>query len=203
MIKQFHGQQVLLKLEVCFNLQTLFENEYLRVEMNPNGTFNLTDKILGHVFQNLNYYEDRGEHGDYWLNKKPMFDRVITSLGCHAVISVKESGPLRSTLVSEIRMPLPSKGIREQQKRGDNIIDMLIRTEITLCAGSKQLEVNVEFENRHEDHCLRVMFPTLLNLANMLIREANSVSIKDLLNHRALLQKVFGLTWQRCPKTIL
>jgi alpha-mannosidase len=37
---------------------------------------------------------------------------------------------------------------------------MLIKTRITLSRDSEQLEVQVDFENRHEDHYLRVLFPT-------------------------------------------
>jgi mannosylglycerate hydrolase len=63
-------------------------------------------------------------------------------------------------LVSEITMRLPSRGNREQQRRGDQLADLTIRTAVTLRAGQEHVEVNVSFENRHEDHYLRVMFPT-------------------------------------------
>ncbi len=141
------------------------ENEYLRVVMNLNGTFDLTDKSLGHTFPSLNYYEDRGEHGDYWINEKPMFDQVHTSLGCSARIWTEESGPLQATLLSEITMRLPARGIREQQRRGDALEALTIRTAVTLHAGQRQVDVRVTFENRHEDHYLRAMFPTHLSKA--------------------------------------
>ena len=138
----------------------VIENEFLRVEMNTNGTFNLTDKNLKKHFCNLNYYEDRGEHGCYWNNKRPMFNQSHTSSGCSARIWAEESGPLQATLVSEIAMLLPKQGIKEQNRRGDQLVELKIRTSITLKSGQKQVEVNVEFENQHEDHYLRAMFPT-------------------------------------------
>lgn len=141
------------------------ENEFLRIEMMPNGTFDLTDKRLNRVFRGLNYYEDRGEIGDYWINQRPMFDEAHTSLGCAARIWTEESGPLQATLVSEISMRLPRQSIREQQRRGDQLDDLTIRTAVTLRASQEQVEVNVSFENRHEDHYLRVMFPTGLQKA--------------------------------------
>lgn len=141
---------------------TMLENEYLQISMNPNGTFDLTDKESGQTYTNLNYYEDRGEHGDYWINRKPMFDQALTSLGCSARIWSEEAGPLQGTLVSEITMQIPSKGIRAEQRRGDHLTDLVIRTALTLQAGSRQVDVKVDFENHQEDHFLRAIFPTNL-----------------------------------------
>ena len=138
----------------------VLENEFLRVEFNSNGTFNLTDKKSKNIFSNLNYFEDRGEVGDYWINRRPVFDEVYTSLGCNAVIKARENGSLQATIESEVVMPLPDRAIPEQQRRGDNKIEFIIKTAVTLKAGSDQIEVNVEFENRHQDHCLRAIFPT-------------------------------------------
>ncbi|MFC1676957.1 alpha-mannosidase [Planctomycetota bacterium] len=143
----------------------VIENEFLSIEMNHNGTFDMTDRTIGTNFNSLNYYEDRGEHGDYWVNKRPMFDQVHTSLGCNARIYSEQSGPLQATLVSEITMSLPKRGDKANQKRSDELADLKIKTSVTLRAGQKFAEVNVEFENRHEDHYLRAMFPTRLSKA--------------------------------------
>ncbi|MBP8130297.1 MAG: alpha-mannosidase [Candidatus Hydrogenedentes bacterium] len=146
-------------------LQTpnVLENAHLRVEMQPNGTFDLHAKRLNAVFRGLNYYEDRGEHGDYWINHRPMFDAAHTSLGCAARIWSEEAGPMQATLASEITMTPPRKGNKELQRRGDDEADLTIRTAVTLRADEECVEVNVSFENRHEDHFLRVMFPTGLS----------------------------------------
>ncbi len=138
----------------------VMENEFLRVEMNPDGTFDLVSKELGKTFRNLNAYEDRGELGDYWINRRPMDDRVISSRGCAARIWAEESGPVCTTLVSEVALPIPRHGDRLADRRGDDIEDLTIRTAVTLRAGSRMAEVTVEFENRHEDHFLRAIFPT-------------------------------------------
>lgn len=148
------------RTSTLLKVPNVIENEFLRVEMMPNGTFDLMDKRLKRVFRGLNYYEDRGEVGDYWINQRPMFDEVHTSLGCAARIWCEESGPLQTTLVSEITMALPTRSNREQQRRGDQVADLTIRTAVTLRAGQEHVEVNVSFENRHEDHYLRAMFPT-------------------------------------------
>lgn len=140
-------------------------NEYLIVRMNPNGTFNLTDKETGISFQELNYYEDSGEHGDYWLNERPMFNQVHTSLGSQARIWSQDSGPLHATLISEITMQLPKMGDKAEKSRGEALEPLIIQTAVTLRARQHVADVRVEFENRHEDYYLRVMLPTGLTLA--------------------------------------
>ena len=144
----------------------VLENEFLRVKFNSNGTFDLTNKKLKKTFANLNYYENRGDIGTYWVNKQPMFNKTYNSLGANAKIWCEENGPLQSTIVTEINMALPDRCIAEQQRRGDKEVDMIIRTSVTLRAGEDQVEVNVEFENRHQDHYLRAMFPTGISKAN-------------------------------------
>lgn len=138
----------------------VIENKYLHVEMNSNGTFNLTDKETGYVYRNQNYYEDRGEIGNYWFNKRPDFNKVYTSLGCHANIWSEDSGPMYTCLVSEINMPLPANAIPEQSRRGDEIKDLVIRTKLILRRSARYVEIQVDFENCHEYHYLRSMFPT-------------------------------------------
>ncbi|NLX12930.1 MAG: alpha-mannosidase, partial [Phycisphaerales bacterium] len=115
----------------------ILENEYLCVTMNPNGTFDLTDKQRNRTYKGLNAYEDRGEHGTYWINRRPMYDQIHTSTGCSARIWCAEEGPLQATLVSEITMHIPKCGRREQDRRGDELEDMTIQTAVTLRAGSQ------------------------------------------------------------------
>lgn len=139
---------------------TVIENESLRVSMCCNGTFNLTDRKSGVTYKGLNYYEDRGEAGDYWNNLHPMYDQIHSSVGCSARIWAEESGPLKATLVSEIVMRIPKRLIPEQQKRSDELEDLKIRTAVTLRAGESHVEVKVDFDNQSESHYLRAMFPT-------------------------------------------
>ncbi|MBN1489354.1 MAG: alpha-mannosidase [Phycisphaerae bacterium] len=138
----------------------IIENEYLRVVMNPNGTFDLTDKERDRTYAGLNYYEDRGEHGDYWVNKRPMFDEVHTSQGSAARLWSEQTGPMHATLASEVTMRIPARGRKDEQRRGDALSDLVIQTRVTLRAAARQVEVEVTFDNRQADHYLRAMFPT-------------------------------------------
>ncbi|UCD29502.1 MAG: alpha-mannosidase, partial [Planctomycetota bacterium] len=153
------------RTDTLLKAPNIMENESLKVVMNRNGTFDLVDKVNKRTYAGLNYYEDRGEHGDYWINNRPMFNQTHSSQGCRARIWSEDSGPLQATLVSEITMHLPARGIKEQQQRGDRLEDLTIKTSVTLRSGSHSLEVKVDIDNRHEDHYLRVMFPSGLEEA--------------------------------------
>ncbi|MFK5953065.1 MAG: glycoside hydrolase family 38 C-terminal domain-containing protein, partial [Desulfobacterium sp.] len=138
----------------------VLENEFLKVQMNPNGTYSIFDKELGRTFDNLNFYEDRGEHGNYWINERPMDDRCINTLGSHATIWSEGSGPLKATLVSEINLPLPVKGDKLRGERSGEIAPMNIKTYLTLKKGQRKLDVSIEVQNNHQDHYLKAIFPT-------------------------------------------
>jgi mannosylglycerate hydrolase len=63
-------------------------------------------------------------------------------------------------------MLLPHRGNKELSSRGDSTVELAIKTSLTLRAGQKHVEVNVEFDNCVEDHYLRAMFPTGLSGAD-------------------------------------
>lgn len=141
------------------------ENEFLKVRMNPNGTYSILDKETGRTYDDLNFYEDRGEHGNYWINQRPMCDRCINTLGSQAVIWSENAGPLQATLVSEIDFPLPIEGDRHTDERSSKTAPMVIRTSLTLKRGQRKLDVAVEVQNGHQDHYLKAMFPTGISAA--------------------------------------
>jgi mannosylglycerate hydrolase len=144
----------------------VLENEYLRVQMNPNGTYAILDKETGRRFDNLNFYEDRGEHGNYWINERPMNDRCMNTLGSQATIWSEGAGPLQATLVSELSLALPVAGDRLRDGRSGETAPLNIKTSITLKKGERKLDVAVDVQNNHQDHYLKAMFPTGIRGAN-------------------------------------
>ncbi len=137
---------------------TRMENEFLSISFNSDGTFNLTDKTLDKTFNNLNYFTDRGEAGNYWINNRPAFNQEFSSIGGNARIWVDKEGPVCSTIAAEIIMPLPQTS--DEQKRSDSVEDMKITSFVTLKKDQKSVEVKVELENKIENHYLKVNFPT-------------------------------------------
>ncbi len=143
----------------------VLENEYLKVSINCNGTFDLVDKQSKKTYENLGYFSDRGELGDYWINQRPDKDQYINSLGCQARIWAEDVGPLKATLVSEISMQIPVSGDYSNKKRSENLMPFTIKSRLTLKAYSQQVDVEVALDNPCSDHYLKMHFPTSLSKA--------------------------------------
>lgn len=144
----------------------IMENEYLRVEVNTNGTLKITDKENNRTYDGLHYFEETGEAGDYWINSAPNNNRTYNSTGLPASIWLENNGPLAATIGIETKMELPECVEKEynffnfSSKRSDKTKIMTIKSLITLKKGSKKLDVKVEVDNNIRDHRLRVMYPT-------------------------------------------
>lgn len=142
------------------------ENEFLKVEVNTNGTLKITDKENGQTYDNMHYFEETGEAGDFWINLPPNNNRTYNTLALPATTWVENNGPLAATIGIETKMELPEKAKRADDffncgsKRSDTTKIMTIKSLITLKRGSKRLEVKVEVDNTIRDHRLRVMYPT-------------------------------------------
>ena len=141
------------------------ENEYLAVQINSDGTYNVHSKLTGQTFNGLGFYEDGGDVGDYWQRVKPEFDRICYSKGTQAKIYLKEDGPLVTTYCHEIVMTVPAKADKTHRfanERTGCTADIKIVTEITLKANTPHLEVKVVVDNTAMDHRLRVGLPTYI-----------------------------------------
>jgi len=144
----------------------ILENEYLKVKVRENGTVDILEKESGRLFSQLNYYEDTGDCGDYWVYYPPYHNKTYNSLGCKSEIWVEDNGLLSATIGTKIKMNVPShayvpeNGIRGESRRSIEMTELQIITRYTLVRGSRRLDVKVEVNNTAEDHKLRVLFDT-------------------------------------------
>ena len=152
--------------ETLLKSDRVLENEFLRVQVNSNGTFDLTDKQSGRQFKELNYFEDTGDMGDYWTFMPPFDDRTLTTRNVPARTWVADNGPLSATIVSEIKMMLPAYTHKPEHLaqrevcRSTEEKEVTITTHVTLKRGAKRVDVKTVIDNTVEDHRMRVMFPT-------------------------------------------
>ena len=139
------------------------ENEYIKVNVNPNGTINLLNKITGKRYANLNYFLDQGERGNMWMHDDAANDRLINSLGAQAQVAAVIRGPLAVKFAVELTMRLPRDYNFATETRSDVLIDMPIRMELILKKGSRYLEVVTTIGNTVKDHHFKVCMPADLN----------------------------------------
>ncbi|MBR4173650.1 MAG: alpha-mannosidase, partial [Clostridia bacterium] len=142
------------------------ENEYLKVLANQNGTVDILDKETGNLFQNMHYFEETGEIGDYWINLRPNQNRKYTTIAQNADVWVENNGDLAATLGIRTQMKLPKVSVRPANffasgsYRSSDEETMVITSYLTLKKGERKIDVRVEIDNNVQDHRVRAVYPT-------------------------------------------
>jgi len=146
--------------EKASNTVPEMENEYLKVEIKPNGSINLLKKESGKWYHNLLILEDREDTGDSYIYRNNSECVPILSSYVEANIVKIEENDLNSIYRVSYELPLPIAYCLDEGKRNDETVCMSIDVTLTLKKGSRQLDVSIEVDNKVKDHRLRVLFPT-------------------------------------------
>lgn len=157
------------KQDFCLNTRpNILENRNLRVEINPNGTFTLTDKTNSRIYPDQMIFTDDGESGHCYIHVEPCNDRRrINSLGASAEISTIYDTPLGSAVEIKIALDVP-KGITADRKhRTDETERLEITSVLSLERDSKSLGIGIKIDNKCKDHRLRVLFPSYISEASV------------------------------------
>lgn len=138
----------------------ILENEHLRIAINANGTFDLTDKSTQRTIPGMHYFADNGSIGNAHVHKQPLRDFTVTSLGSAATITLITNNALTATWRIDVTIPIPAAADLDGRNRFRNTCDLTISTWLTLRRDSRRLEVRTRFDNPARDHRLRVMLPS-------------------------------------------
>jgi alpha-mannosidase len=136
------------------------ENEFLRIEVQSNGTIHLTDKRTAKTFPDLLTFEERADIGDGWYHGVAVNDSIHLSSACAADIALIADGPNKATLRISTVMNVPAEFNFRAMKRSDETKPLKIVSEITLRRGADRIEVTTTVDNTINDHRLRVLLPT-------------------------------------------
>jgi hypothetical protein len=135
------------------------ENEFLRAQVNPDGTVDLLHKATGAAYGGLGYLLDQGEAGNAWRHAAPVNDSRTTSLGAPARITLLEDGPLSTSYRADLAIRVPEGNVSDDL-RSDRLVEVPASIVYTLKKGVARLEMDVTVDNRAKDHWLRMIFPT-------------------------------------------
>lgn len=137
------------------------ENEFIKVTINPNGTYDMLDKKTNRLMKNLGYYSDSGEIGSAHEHKLPLVNTVITSFGSNARITMIEGDNLlRGQYKIEHSMFIPAEASLDGHDRSKEYKELKITTILTLEKDCPYLKVKTTVVNDSRDHKLCVHFPT-------------------------------------------
>ncbi len=160
-----------LKMQPLYNVRSknpvtmkksaqVMENEYLRVTLNSNGTYDVLDKETGKLYSSLGYFKDTGEIGNPWEHFVPENDETFTTLNERAKITLVHEGEMSVSYKVEIDWALPEGRSMDEKTRSKHLKPFKIENIVTLKKGSRYLEVETTVDNQSEDHYFQVAFPT-------------------------------------------
>ena len=138
----------------------IMENEYLRVSINSNGTFNVLDKESDKLYENLGFLKDTGEIGNPWEHVIPERDETFTTLNEKADITLLHEGELEVAYKIAINWALPEGRSLDEKTRSRHLNPCKVETILSLKRGAKIVEIETAVYNNSEDHYLQVGFPT-------------------------------------------
>ncbi len=136
----------------------LIENEFLKVKLNANGTFDVYDLINNKSFRNLGYIYDEGEAGHAWVNEsvKPF----VTTLKSKPKITTESLSKLKKEVLVQHKLKLPIN-LSERHKKRPKTKEVKIDLLVSLKHNSKRVDLFLKVDNTIESHRMRIMFPTL------------------------------------------
>jgi len=138
------------------------ENEFFIVEADPtDGTLTITDRQTGAVYRGLNRFVDGGDRGDEYNFCRPEEDQLVAAPVEPPAIQVN-AGPARQTLEIRLLYRLPAALSPDRRSRSDELVEVPIRTEVSLSPGVRRVDIHTVVDNRARDHRLRVHFPAPL-----------------------------------------
>ncbi len=134
------------------------ENSHVLVRLHANGTFDVTHKITGRVFESLNLLTDTEDVGDEYDYSPAPESETVTAAGSPGTVRVVESGDLLGRLEASFAWRLPESIGRGRKGRARRKVECPVTVRLTLRQGSPLVEVETGIENRARDHRLRALF---------------------------------------------
>ena len=137
----------------------VIENDYLRVAVADDGTLTLEDRATGVRYPGLNRFVDVGDRGDEYNFCPVENDVTIESPSDGPHVSQIDIGSDRQALEVTSVYQIPVGLGETRHERSPDVIELPIRTRISLTTGVPRVEIETTVTNVASDHRLRVHFP--------------------------------------------
>ncbi len=134
------------------------ENEFVKVVLHPNGTFDLEDKANAVAYHGLNRLEDSEDIGDEYDYSPAPEPLSVSCDDVEGTVRAVAATPLKATVESVFSLELPREISKSRMRRSDDTVVCPVRVQVTVTQGTPVVDVAVTFDNRARDHRLRAEF---------------------------------------------
>ena len=145
------------KSDVKVDGNSAIENEFLRVEIEADGSFFVVDKASGERGGRQNRLISEGDRGDEYTYSYA--GPTVGSEGLAGARAASVTGD-RAKATVDLLLRLPVRLRDDRLARSPELVDCPVTVEISLDAGERRVDVTLEVDNRASDHRLRVLCET-------------------------------------------
>ena len=133
------------------------ENNFVKVDVKANGTFNLLNKKNSQLFTNLSLFTNQGDNGDSYDFSDIIGDSEKLYTDCEFCITTLpvKSGFQAVKLEGTLPVPISS----DDNGRSAQLADLPMSMIISLAPNSEDVVVDYNFTNTASDHRLRINMP--------------------------------------------
>ncbi len=136
------------------------ENKHLKIKIRSNGTVDVTCKATGKVYRQCGKLVDGGDMGDVYDYSFPPVEKLVSSTGCKATVTLEQAGPLVARFRVEYVMEIPAALHKNRQERVAKNVKMPVVSYIDLAVDARRVEWTTSLTNTAKNHRVRVHFPT-------------------------------------------
>jgi hypothetical protein len=144
--------------EIRIDDERRIENQRLALEVAPDGTLALTDSRTGLRLQGLLGLCDVADRGDSYNFCPLEGDRPLETPSLPVRVR-RERGPCGATLQIEKTLRVPRRLTADRRSRSSDLVELPLRLRVALAPGAARADVEIELDNRAEDHRLSLVFP--------------------------------------------
>jgi mannosylglycerate hydrolase len=140
-----------------------WENEFLKVFVNNNGTLDVIQKETEKEYRNLLVFEDMTDIGDGWCYRSPVKNPKYMSIDGKCDFTVEYDGGMSVQWKFVYYMDLPAAIREDKLERSNEKKQFAIETTVTMRKDSRLLDFKTVIENNITDHRVRVLFPNYMD----------------------------------------
>lgn len=143
-----------------YTFSRLIENEYYKIEVNPDGTLNIFDKKNSNYYERMHLFQDRSDAGNEYEYSPAFRDEVILPILKN--LSIIKNSDISSTIKLEFEMEVPD-GVDGFVKRSEDKVINKIISYVILYKGIDRIDFKTKIQNNAKDHILTVNFNSGIN----------------------------------------